>query len=194
MKLKPNILLFRNINQSNSTTNMIYLHFSRFLVHSETLTSIRRRFAWPKFIPVLMPVFGATILLHHSSETVKFCRISNPWFHVIKSDPIWPQPAWCWWFVTNSIIICVCASGGEAGHVPWVLTLRRGWSRPLSPLSTVTGDWSLCRPHSRAGNEFYTETVTRDHREIMAEVIQRKSVIERILSEAILHVTHAHYQ
>ena len=64
----------------------------------------------------------------------------------------------------------------------------------MSPLSTVTGVSSLCRPHSSAGNEFYTETVTRDHGEIMSEVIQRKSVIERILSKAMLHATHAHYQ
>ena len=32
----------------------------------------QRRCAWPKFIPVLMPVFGETI------QTVKFRRISNP--------------------------------------------------------------------------------------------------------------------
>ena len=78
--------------------------------------------------------------------------------------------------------LCVCQRGWGGACA----RQRRGWSRPLSPLSTVTGVSSLCRPHSSAGNEFYTETVTRDHREIMAEVIQRKSVIERIQSKAML--------
>ena len=55
--------------------------------------------------------------------------------------------------------LCVCQRGWGGARA----RQRRGWSRPLSPLSTVTGVSSLCRPHSRAGNEFYTETVTRDH-------------------------------
>ena len=80
----------------------------------------------------------------------------------------------------NYLCVCQRGWGGACARE------RRGWSRPLSPLSTVTGGSSLCRPHSSAGNEFYTETVTRDHGEIMAEVIQRKSVIERILSKAML--------